>query len=96
MNIPGNKPPDGQEVRLEPSKVQKTRGKDKTAGSRAALSTDKVSISGQGKKIAELMSIIDQLPEIRMDKVNEAKEAIIAGIYDADAQKIAQKLLDEL
>ncbi len=96
MNIHGNKPPDGQDVRLETSKVEKSRGKDRTAGSRATPSTDRVSISGQGKKIAELMSIIEQLPEVRMDKVNEAKQAILSGTYDADAQKIAQKLLDEL
>lgn len=95
MKIHGNKPPDGQDIRLETSNLQKAKEKDKTADSQAVRPADKINISEQGKKIAELMSIIDQLPEVRMDKVNEAKAAIISGTYTVDPQKIAQKLLDE-
>jgi negative regulator of flagellin synthesis FlgM len=96
MKIHGNKPPEGQEIHLETSKVSKTKTKGKTAESQAAKSSDRVEISDQGKKVAELMTIIDQLPEVRMDKINEAKEAIAAGTYQVDSNKIAEKLLNEL
>lgn len=95
MKIHGNKPPEGQDIHLEISKVHKTKEREKTSGPQAVNSSDKVNISGQGKRLAELMSIIDQLPEVRMSKVNEAKEAISAGTYTVDAKKIAQKLLNE-
>ncbi len=95
MKIHGNKPPDGRDVRLEISKAQNATAKDKAPDSHAVRSADTVTISGQGKKIAELMSLIDQMPDVRMDKVNEAKAAILSGAYAIDPRKIAQKLLDE-
>ncbi len=96
MKIHGNKSPEGQEIHLETSKVSKTNAGGKTSGSQAPKSSDRIDISDQGKKIAEMMKVIDQLPEVRMDKVNKIKEAIIAGTYQVDSEKIAQKLINEL
>jgi negative regulator of flagellin synthesis FlgM len=96
MKIHGNKPPEGQKIPLENSKVSRTKAGGKTPEPQAVKSSDRVDISSQGKKVAELMAVIDQLPEVRTDKINEVKEAILAGTYQVDSKKIAQKLLNEL
>ncbi len=96
MKIYGNKPPDGQEINLSTQKVSQAQEQSKTAKSEKTQSTDKVEISEQGKKVAELMSAIEQLPEMRNEKVKAMKEAIESGNYHVDSLKIAQKLLNEL
>jgi|GEM_PF-1834362 len=96
MEIYGNKPPDGKEINLSAQKVSQAQEQSKTAKSEKTQSTDKVEISEQGKKVAELMSAIEQLPEMRNEKVKAMKEAIESGNYHVDSLKIAQKLLNEL
>jgi len=99
MKIQGNKPPEGQEISLNAQKIAKTDGKEKAAAPVSANprpSGDRVDISGKGKEIAELMAAIQQMPDIRNDKVKAMKEAIESGSYHPDTKKIAQKLLEEL
>ncbi|MGB9716296.1 MAG: flagellar biosynthesis anti-sigma factor FlgM [Thermodesulfovibrionales bacterium] len=95
MKIQGNKPPDGIEINLSTQKISQAQKTTKTGKSDKTLSSDKVRISEQGKKIAELMSAIDQLPEIREEKIREIKDAIESGTYQIDPYKIAQKLIEE-
>ncbi len=40
--------------------------------------------------------IVYQTPEVRPEKVAEIKEAIEAGTYEIDSEKLADKLIDEL
>ncbi len=68
MKIQGNKPPDGIEINLSTHKVIQTQKTAKTSRTDKTQSSDRVRISEQGKKIAEIMSAIEQLPEIRKDK----------------------------
>lgn len=96
MKIHGNKPPDSQEINLNTQKVSKAQGQDKTTKSGKTTSIDKVEISKEGKRVAELMSAIDQLPITREEKIKAIKEAIESGNYQVDPLKIAQKLIDEL
>jgi negative regulator of flagellin synthesis FlgM len=99
MKIQGNKPPEGQEISLNTQKIAKTDGKDKAAApvsENPRPSGDRVDISGKGKEIAELMAVIQQMPDVRNDKVKAVKEAIESGNYHIDTKKIAQKLLEEL
>jgi flagellar biosynthesis anti-sigma factor FlgM len=96
MKIHGNKPPDSQEINLNTQKVSKAQGQDKVTKSGETTSIDKVEISKEGKKVAELMSAIDQLPITREEKIKALKEAIESGNYQIDPLKIAQKLIDEL
>ncbi len=95
MKIQGNKPPDGIEINISTQKIIQTQRTTKTNKPDKTLLPDRVRISEQGKKIAELMSAIDQLPEIREEKIREIKEAIESGTYQIDPHKIAQKLLEE-
>ncbi len=94
MKIQGNKPPEGQEINLSAQKISK-QDKDKSSVSagRARPLNDRVEISGQGKEVADLMAAINQLPDVRDDKIKAMKEAIETGKYHVDSIKIAGKLL---
>ncbi len=99
MKIQGNKPPEGQEISHNAQKIARTDGKEKAAApvsENPRPSDDRVDISGKGKEIADLMATIQQMPDVRNDKVKAVKEAIESGNYHIDTKNIAQKLLEEL
>ena len=96
MKIDGNGLPDSKEIGPITQKVIKTEGQDRALEVGRSKSADRVEISLKGKEIAELRSAINQIPEVRMDKVKEIKEAIESGNYRIDPSRIAEKLLKEL
>ncbi|HMK50630.1 MAG TPA: flagellar biosynthesis anti-sigma factor FlgM [Thermodesulfovibrionales bacterium] len=97
MKIQGNKPPEGQEISLNAQKISKTDGNEKaSAPEKPRTLSDKVDISGKGKEIAELMAAVNQLPDVRSDKVEAVKKAIESGTYKIDPRKIAEKFLEEI
>ncbi|MBI4620080.1 MAG: flagellar biosynthesis anti-sigma factor FlgM [Desulfobacterales bacterium] len=96
MKIYGNKPPESQDINLNTQKVIGSGPKDKTTATEKVRLTDRVEFSDRSKEVAELMSAINQLPEVRTDKVRAMKEAIESGNYNIDTLKIAEKLLSEL
>lgn len=97
MKIQGNKPAEGQEISINAQKAVRVDVKETVNQPEKTKSTnDRVDISGKGKEIAELIAQINQLPDIRTDKVNEIKKAIETGDYKIDPMKIAQKFLDEI
>ena len=55
---------------------------------------DEVSISRE----ADLMSRINELPDIRQDRVNEVRSQLAAGVYETDAKLdvALERLLDEI
>jgi len=95
MKIYGNKSPDGQEINRSSQKISQTSAQGRIGKSETTKSVDKVEISGEGKKVAELMSAIEQLPAVREGKIKAIKEALKSGTYHVDSSKIAQKILDE-
>lgn len=94
MKIYGNKPPHKKDV----NHVLKTgnKGIDKPQPSEKAKGKDLVNISKDAQEINRLKSLIEQLPEIRADKVEALKKAIESGTYTIDPLKIAEKILEEL
>ena len=96
MKIYGNKPPEGGNGNFDVKNVSKAAQKDQAPGVEKTRPADKVEISGEGKKAAELMAVINQMPDVRNDKVNAIKASIESGTYTVDPSKIAQKLLKEI
>jgi len=96
MKVGGNRPPEQQDIS---SKVQNV-GKQDQANERGAVQkvdrTDRVDLSGKAKEMVEMQNTINQLPEVRTDKVNEIGKAVNNGTYKVDSGKIAQKMIDEL
>lgn len=96
MNIRANKPAEGVEVARTITKHTETTDRISKQPQAEAPAPDRIDISDRSKKISELMARIEKLPEIRVDKVRQIREAIESGTYKIDPRKIVDKILREL
>jgi len=97
MKIQGNNTIDGKELYGKVQELNKNQETEKNEGAQKGESNkDKISLSGRAKEISELMGLIDKLPDVRMDKVEELKKAIDTGNYNFDSLKVAEKILEEI
>ena len=62
---------------------------------KSAPKTDTVVISDAAKKVQEARAQLDDIPDVREDKVAELRNQIQNGTYQVDAEKTADKLLKE-
>ncbi len=56
---------------------------------------EKVNLSTKARDIQQLRDAINQLPDVREEKVRELKEQVEKGVYDVNGQKIAEKMVAE-
>ena len=97
MNINGSNPLEGKDLYGKVQDVKKNQGAEtKNDAQKTDASGDKISLSGKSKEISELKGLIEQLPEIRADKVEALKKTIDSGSYNFDSLKIAEKILEEI
>lgn len=97
MKIDGNSPVERKDLYSGVQEVDKhSETKKKKDVEKADAEKDKISLSGRANKISELKAEIDQIPDMRTDKIDAVKHAIDTGNYNIDARKIAQKILEEL
>jgi negative regulator of flagellin synthesis FlgM len=101
VKIDINKTPEsqGQGQSRTAQNVQKTpavAAKNSTTEVRKTNPGDKVDISTRSKEIADIMSAVNQLPDVRAAKVTEIKKSVDAGTYTVDPLKIAEKILKEI
>lgn len=98
MKIYGNKPPENLDKYLKVQGADKNDGLSEKNGADKTNKeiSDRVNLSGKAKEIAELKEALNQLPEIRTDKVESIKKAIEEGTYKVDSYKIAGKIIDEI
>jgi flagellar biosynthesis anti-sigma factor FlgM len=52
--------------------------------------------NGKGRLILKAREVVYRTPEVRPEKVAELKEAIEAGTYEVDSEKLADKIIEEL
>jgi flagellar biosynthesis anti-sigma factor FlgM len=57
--------------------------------------TDTVVISDAAKRIQEIRNQLDQIPDVREEKVAQLKNQIENGTYQINADKIAEKIIKE-
>ena len=62
---------------------------------KSAPKTDTVVISEAAKKVQEARAQLNDIPDVREDKVAELRNQIQNGTYQVDAEKTADKLLKE-
>lgn len=96
MKIHNNRQPESQGIQQGAQKVTASETKNGSPGAGKVRAADKVEISENGKKVSELMSLMNQIPDIRAEKVKTIQEAIESGKYRPDSLKIAEKMLSEL
>ena len=96
MKIEGSRPPENQEVLLKAQKSGKQEATPVNSESPQRISqSDQVHLSGKAKELDALKKIIQQMPEIRTDKVEALKKAIQEGTYQVDSFQVAGKILEE-
>jgi negative regulator of flagellin synthesis FlgM len=99
MKIDSPKSPESQGLSQGTQNIQKTQGqapKDKAAEARKISPSDTVDISSRSKEIADIMSAVNQLPDVREGKVQKIKQSVDAGTYTVDPRKVAEKILKEI
>ncbi len=74
--------------------IYKTDAKMKTQKVWKASDTDKVEISAFGKIYQIAKKAVNDVPDIREDKIAEIKARIDNGTYDVSAESFADKLLE--
>jgi negative regulator of flagellin synthesis FlgM len=102
MNINSNKPPESQGPNRSAQNAQNVQKqavveqKQKAAPATTASTSDRVDISGKSKEVADIMSAVNQLPEVRNEKVQAIKESVEAGTYTVDPSKVAESILKSI
>jgi len=99
MKITNQQPVENQGGNRTIQNIQKTAGTEtavKTASAVKTAPAEKVDISSRSRDIADLMSQVNQLPDVRAQKTREIKQAVDSGTYTIDPRRIAEKLLKEL
>ena len=74
-------------------KKEGSEAEKQAAGS--VVREDKVSLSSTAKDIQQAKKAIEELPDVREEKVRELKDRIEGGKYDVNGEKIAEKMLNE-
>jgi negative regulator of flagellin synthesis FlgM len=96
MKVYGNKPPEKQDALAKAQKVGKADQTPEKGLVEKINPVDRVDLSGKAKGMAEMLNTINQLPEIRADKVAEIQKSVNDGTYRVDPNKVASKMIDEL
>ena len=60
------------------------------------IQDDKVSLSGASRDMQTAKQAVASAPDIRLEKVNEIKQAVADGRYEIDAGKIAEKMIGSI
>jgi len=94
-------------VRIDPKKlseitrktVEAARGEqvgevDATTRSSQAAQADQVSLSHQAQQIQRAHQALSGVPEVRQEKVAQAKRKIAQGTLEIDAEAIARRIVE--
>lgn len=100
MKVSGTGPSSTENVRgtggaSAATEVREKRRGGKPPGAGDIGSGDKVSISSKAKDVAKATKIAKAAPDVDEEKVARLKAAIQSGTYSVDADKIADRLVDE-
>lgn len=52
--------------------------------------------TGNERYILQMLQILDELPDVRQDKVAKLRKQIEQGCYKVDAEKVAERMLEEV
>jgi len=96
MKVYGNKPPEKQDAAVKSQKTGKTEQVLGQGSVQKISPVDKVDLSGRAKGMAEMTGAINQMPEIRTEKVEAIGKSVNDGTYKVDPEKVASKMIDEM
>ncbi|MDK2986221.1 MAG: Anti-sigma-28 factor, FlgM [Clostridia bacterium] len=73
---------------------QNTVSKEKKAD-KNIITKDSLQLSPQAQQISDLVKKVEELPEIRAEKIAEIKEKLANNTYQVPAAKLAAKMLSK-
>lgn len=76
-------------------KNEKVQGESNQKIGGSAAPEEKVNLSTKARDSQQLREAINQLPDVREDKVRELKDQVEKGAYDVNGQKVAEKMVAE-
>jgi negative regulator of flagellin synthesis FlgM len=68
---------------------------NKSAGGGATVAAERVDLSAKAKDFQRIQKILDQVPDVRQEKIKELKDRIASGDYAVDSEKVAAKMVGE-
>jgi len=78
---------------VEAARSEQVGGVDAIAKSGQAIPADQVSLSHQAQQIQRAHQALSGVPEIRQEKVAQAKRKIAQGTLEIDAEAIARRII---
>lgn len=60
------------------------------------LKKDELVLSSEGKEFLKALEIAKKVNDVREDRVREIKEKLEKGLYTVNAEKIAEKVIEDL
>ena len=90
---------DGIHGNRDDLKVERQRGQNTSASNQstspATDNEDSVELSSQTQEYLRIRKLVDALPNVRQEKVEQLKQEISNGTYNVPASDIAEAILDE-
>jgi len=88
----------GWTMKIYSNKFPESQGPnyDRIERLKEVIFADKATINDRSGAIAEIMSAIDRLAEVRRAKVQDIEWRVNAGVYVVDPLKVAEKILNDL
>ncbi len=66
-----------------------------SSGTGKVFENDRLQLSDQASKVGKLVDQIKELPDVRVDKVNDLREQISSGDYNPSSEDIADAILKQ-
>jgi len=70
-------------------RVTASKKTDKTS------SKDEVALSSEAKEFANMSKLLSEVPDVRIDKVEEIKNRMSSGNYNVKSEEVAEKILSQ-
>jgi negative regulator of flagellin synthesis FlgM len=68
---------------------------NKSTGGGPTVAVERVDLSAKAKDFQRIQKILDQVPDVRQEKIKELQDRIASGNYTVDSEKVAAKMVGE-
>ncbi len=81
--------------RAEQSSATETARAAEDGAKASTIAPDRVKVSDAAAEVGNLLDRVRQMPDVRPERVEAAREKIVSGSYERDAKRIADAILDQ-
>jgi len=86
---------DGYVKQVNKEKSKSSAVSDDQSSNKLLPSGDSVELSTEAKIMQEAVKVLETLPDVREEKVEQIKQQIADGTYEIDSKKISEKMIKE-